>query len=61
MTETTTQKSEAKEQAKYRGCKLMQCSCRHPYQDRLYGNGIRVCNPTGHGGFRCTVCGSAKQ
>ena len=50
---------EQKEQIKYRGCKVMQCSCKHDVQDGLYGHGMRLYNPTVHG-YRCTVCGAAK-
>jgi len=40
-------------------CKIMQCSCKNPYQDKLYGYSIRLHNPKS-GGFRCTVCGTTK-
>lgn len=49
--------------------KILGCSCKHEYQDRKYGVGMRVHNPApkigkdGAGkvtGFRCTVCANAK-
>ena len=45
--------------------KILPCLCKHEYQDRLYGYGRRVHNPTekqivynGHTklAYRCTVC-----
>lgn len=43
-------------------CKIIKCTCKHEGQDALYGNGMRVFNPTGKGndqgsGYICTVCG----
>ena len=45
---------------------ILRCNCRHKFQDREYGNGLRVHNPCkgkdgalGH--WRCTVCGNARQ
>lgn len=38
----------------------MPCACAHEYQDREYGAGNRVFNPTPNKGFRCTVCGALK-
>jgi len=38
-----------------------QCTCYHEFQDKLYGVSIRVHNRRGHGGWRCTVCGSVKN
>lgn len=41
--------------------KIVRCSCKHEFQDREYGNGMRVCNGKNKGnkpdGWRCTVCG----
>lgn len=40
--------------------KVMKCSCKHEYQDSVYGPGMRLFNPTGKtgdSGYRCTVCG----
>lgn len=35
-------------------------NCKHPYQDQLYGIGMRAMNSTGNrsgaGSYRCTVC-----
>ncbi len=42
--------------------KIMQCKCRHEYQDQKYGNGMRVYNvgasTRGVSKARCTVCGT---
>lgn len=35
------------------------CTCKHPYQDQLYGTGVRVINPSGKKDKnlgKCTVC-----
>jgi hypothetical protein len=50
--------SRAKTPAKVR------CTCKHEYQDRVYGQGIRVANPVenvnkNYGRYRCTVCSKA--
>lgn len=40
--------------------RIIKCVCVHPYQDERYGRGKRLanqCDPTGQGGWRCTVCG----
>ncbi len=41
------------------------CSCKHEYQDKTYGKGIRIHNAMIRGGsiigWRCTVCGSEKK
>lgn len=29
----------------------------HPYQDKTYGDGVRVMNERKPGDYRCTVCG----
>ena len=34
---------------------IKKCTCAHEYQDRKYGKGNRVWNPTLKG-IRCTVC-----
>lgn len=34
------------------------CKCKNDYQDRIYGNGMRIYNPNAKGGSRCTVCGT---
>jgi hypothetical protein len=41
--------------------KIMRCNgnCKNDYQDKKYGNGMRVCNSTKEpekNGYRCTVC-----
>lgn len=34
------------------------CSCVHPYQDQIYGKGMRLHNPAKKmTGLRCSVCG----
>lgn len=39
---------------------LIRCSCKHDYQDKRYGVGVRVHNPlkatSGGLQWRCTVC-----
>jgi hypothetical protein len=37
--------------------KLMRCECKHEYQDKRYGMGMRVHTPKKTAGWRCTVCG----
>lgn len=40
--------------------KILRCSCTHEFQDKTYGKGMRLMNPTGKtqdSGYRCTVCG----
>ncbi len=40
---------------------IIKCSCEHKYQDKVYGKGRRVMNPTSSmGQYRCTVCGAEK-
>ena len=40
------------------GCKIMRCTCKHEFQDKEYGKGMRVFNPMKISGrYRCTVCG----
>lgn len=36
--------------------KIIKCDCKHAYQDKLYGAGMRVHTPKKSGGWRCTVC-----
>lgn len=38
--------------------KIMKCTCKHDFQDEMYGAGNRVANPMRTGQFRCTVCGA---
>lgn len=40
---------------------ILRCTCVNPYQDKRYGKGLRVVNPTTKGNsnsvtYRCTVC-----
>ena len=40
--------------------KVMNCSCKHEFQDHQYGKGMRLFNEIGKdqkSGYRCTVCG----
>lgn len=41
---------------------ILKCTCKHAYQDSVYGDNMRVHNPCNKGN-RCTVCGnvSAKK
>lgn len=40
---------------------ILKCSCKHEFQDRTYGKGMRVFNETKiKDRFRCTVCVSLK-
>jgi hypothetical protein len=39
---------------------IQPCTCKHVYQDEMYGPGRRVHNETA-GGYVCTVCGKEKQ
>jgi hypothetical protein len=38
---------------------IFYCSCKHEYQDKLYGVGRRVFN-MGKANYKCTVCKSTK-
>jgi hypothetical protein len=38
--------------------KLMRCTCKHAYQDELYGAGNRMANEMRSGQHVCTVCGA---
>lgn len=40
--------------------KLIKCTCKHEYQDKKYGKGLRVANNTKLETWRCTVCGKEK-
>lgn len=43
------------------GTKLLSCTCKSEYQDRVYGKGMRVHNKSVSKlgtKFRCTICGS---
>ena len=36
---------------------IINCDCSHDFQDKLYGAGLRVMNPTSKEGiYRCSVC-----
>lgn len=39
------------------GAEVKKCTCKHPGQDKLYGNGNRLMNEYAKG-YRCTVCGA---
>ena len=47
--------------------KILKCKCKHDFQDKQYGEGMRVHNqctkkPTAaKPGVKCTVCGSIKD
>jgi hypothetical protein len=43
--------------AKKSGTIIRRCACKHAFQDRHYGLGMRLCNITNKDGSRCTVCG----
>ena len=45
------------------GTSILRCTCEHPFQDRVYGTGMRVHNNMGAqgGGARCTVCSDVKK
>jgi len=40
--------------------KVIECTCKHEFQDRAYGKGMRIHNfapkAGGQGMWRCTVC-----
>jgi hypothetical protein len=38
--------------------KILKCTCKHEFQDSLYGAGNRAMNDMKSGQFRCTVCGT---
>jgi len=43
--------------------KIIDCNCKHEYQDRKYGKGKRAANPCNNKSktgvaHRCTVCGN---
>lgn len=38
------------------GIRIMKCNCEHPYQDSVYGIGMRVHNVSRTGRASCTVC-----
>ena len=47
--------------------KEIKCSCSHTFQDKVYGQGVRVHNAmkkvqgATEQPYRCTVCGSEKR
>lgn len=42
--------------------KLIQCSCKHEYQDKKYGSGMRVHNYSPKKkAWSCTVCSNDKS
>jgi hypothetical protein len=36
--------------------KIIKCTCKHAFQDSLYGPSNRAMNDTKSGQYRCTVC-----
>lgn len=38
--------------------KLVKCTCKHAFQDEMYGVGNRVANEMRSGQLSCTVCGA---
>ncbi len=44
---------------------ILHCSCKHDYQDKEHGYGLRVHNGcksgTSGNGWRCTVCGNVQE
>lgn len=43
---------------------IKRCSCTHDFQDKIYGQGMRVHNTTvatKNGKYRCTVCGKTSN
>jgi len=45
--------------------KILPCNCKHEFQDKLYGKGMRVHNQMTKenklGDWRCTSCGKPKE
>jgi hypothetical protein len=39
---------------------ILDCDCKHDFQDATYGKGKRKHNPTKKG-YRCVVCGKTKD
>lgn len=39
---------------------ILDCTCKHEYQDKKYGAGKRVHNPRKSNQYACTVCGKLK-
>jgi len=37
---------------------IIKCTCKHEFQDSVYGIGNRVGNETQAGQYRCVVCGA---
>jgi hypothetical protein len=46
-------------------CTVRKCTCKHEYQDKVYGQGLRLHNPMAakgkQTGVKCTVCGTATK
>lgn len=40
---------------------VVKCNCKNEYQDKKYGNGMRVHNKIKDSGCRCTVCKDEKK
>jgi hypothetical protein len=52
---------------KRRKMAIIKCNCKHEFQDKKYGNGMRVHNYAlklrsngGKPGYRCTICKNEK-
>lgn len=47
------------------GVQIKKCSCKGTpaadYQDRVYGQGMRVCNEDQKKNSKCTVCGTVHK
>lgn len=48
------------------GVRILQCKCEHPYQDKRYGEGMRVFNYAPAKGqkpnrYRCSICGQERE
>lgn len=39
---------------------ILKCTCKNEFQDKKYGRGMRVHNPTAKDKQRCTVCETLK-
>ena len=39
---------------------ILNCTCKHEYQDAKHGKGKRVHNKTAKDEYRCTVCNKEK-
>lgn len=51
------QKDKKSENTKPGSSSVKSCSCKHDYQDKIYGNGKRLKIVDTKGAWNCTVCG----